>query len=241
MGLAVGSDRHLRDHRQIGTVAHGREGGPELGHVAEGLEDESVHSAGHQPLHLPGEGLARLRHRHLAERLDADAQRTDRADHRGAGAGRLAGQGGGRRVDPLGVARQAVGRELHRVGAEGVGLDDLGAGPHVLLVDLPHQAGLLEIELVVADVEEYPPPVEHRAHRPIGDVHPAVGQQLAQSGHASARSGGWAQPALDGGHVHSLPPGVVLHLVAPDLAEPEVLRLGPPEVEPLTDAVGSMA
>ena len=102
--------------------------------------------------------------------------------------GRLAGERGGRGVDPLGLVGQPVGRELERVGAEGVGLEQLGAGPDVLAVDVAHQVRLPEVELVVADVEEHAPPVEHGAHRPVHDVDAAVGQQVAQGGHASARS-----------------------------------------------------
>src|SRR5437762_10470750 len=40
------------------------------------------------------------------------------------------------------------------------------------------------------------------------------------------------QPAFHGGHVQPLPPGVVLDLVAADLPDAEVLRLGAPEVVP---------
>src|SRR5215210_140016 len=38
------------------------------------------------------------------------------------------------------------------------------------------------------------------------------------------------EPALRGGDVHPLPPGIVLDLVALDLADPEVLGLRMPEV-----------
>jgi len=64
-----------------------------------------------------------------------------------------------------------VGLKLDRVGAEGVGLEQLGAGLHVLLVDLPHLVGLREIHLVVAAVDVDPLGVEHRAHGAVRHHH----------------------------------------------------------------------
>ena len=75
---------------------------------------------------------------------------------------------------------EPVGRELHRVGAERVGLEDLGAGADVRLVDLLHQVGLLEVQLVVADVDEHAAAVQHGAHRPVEDVDAAVVEQIAE-------------------------------------------------------------
>ena len=158
------------------------ERGAELVHVAEGLEDESVHAALEQAL-APAARTSRRASSSdsLAERLDPDAERADRAEHRGA-----------RRRPPRGPAAAAAAlirsvssaspyvRQLERVGAEGVGLEQLGAGPDVLAVDVPHEVGLPEVQLVVADVEEHAAAVEHRAHRPVHHVDAAVGQQIAQ-------------------------------------------------------------
>jgi len=41
-----------------------------------------------------------------------------------------------------------------------------------------HQLGLLQDELVVADVEEEALGIEHRPHRAVEDVDAAVGKQL---------------------------------------------------------------
>ncbi len=146
-----------------------------------------------QPLDLARERVARLGHRRLAERLDAHAERTDGADHGRAGAGGLARERRGRGVDPLGLVGKAIGRELDGIRAEGVRLDELGAGPHVFAVDVPHEIRLLEVELVVADVQENAATVEHRPHRPVGHMDPTICQQLAQSRHVTARSGDWVQ------------------------------------------------
>ncbi len=82
----------------------------ELVDIAERLEDEAVDAAGQQSLHLTRKGVARLRHGHLAERLDAHAERPDRADHGRAGAGGLAREGRGCGVDPLGLGGEPIRR-----------------------------------------------------------------------------------------------------------------------------------
>src|ERR1044072_3484113 len=83
-------------------------------------------------------------------------------------------------VDLLGLIRQAVAAELQRRGAERIGLENLGAGAYVFGVDLLHQAGLLEVQFVVADVQEEALAVQHRPHRPVEDVDAAILQQGSQ-------------------------------------------------------------
>jgi hypothetical protein len=128
-----------------------------------------------------------LVHRHLAERLQPDIQGPDGADDGGPVAGGLPGEPCRGRVDPFGVVGEAMRRQLDRVGAEGVGLQDLRAGPDVLPVDLLHQVGPAEIQLVVAHVEKDTTPVEHGAHRPVHHVDPAVGEEIAKRGHDQLR------------------------------------------------------
>ncbi len=120
--------------------------------------------------------------RQRAERLDAYAERTDRAHDAGPPGRRLARQLGSRLVDLLRVVGQSVAAELDGIGAEGVGLDDLGAGPHVGFVHLAHELRLLEVQLVIADVQEEALGVEHRAHRAVEHVDFSVVQEIAQRG-----------------------------------------------------------
>ena len=59
--------------------AHRVDGGADLVEIAERLEDEEVDAALEQRLRLLAEVLARLVDARLAPRLDADAERPDRA------------------------------------------------------------------------------------------------------------------------------------------------------------------
>ena len=77
--VAVLLGRHLRDDRQVGHAAHGVDRRADLVQVAEGLEDEQIDAAVGERLRLLAEVLARLVDAGLAPRLDADAERTDRA------------------------------------------------------------------------------------------------------------------------------------------------------------------
>jgi len=110
------------------------------------------------------------------------SQRPDRADD-----ARLAGRGGTREigggaVDLLRLIGQAVAAQLQRIRAERVGLEDFGTRPDVLRMHFLHQPRLLEVELIVADVEEEAFGVQHRAHGPVEDVDAAVIQQGSEGG-----------------------------------------------------------
>jgi len=63
------------------------------------------------------------------------------------------------------------------VGPEGVRLEDFRAGAHVFGVHFLHEPRLLQVQLVVADVEEEALAVEHGAHSPVEDVDTAVGKE----------------------------------------------------------------
>ena len=121
-------------------------------------------------LRLLAEILARLVDAGLAPRLDADAERPDRAGHvapararRAARSSRPAALIG---VQPIGQAERA---ELDAVGAERVGLDDVGAGADVFLVHLGDQIRLREVQRVEALVDEDALRIEHRPHRAVAD------------------------------------------------------------------------
>jgi hypothetical protein len=110
----------------------------ELLQIAEGLQDESIHAALGQPSRLAGEMGDCLASGCRPPGLDPDAERADRAQHQRPAPSGPVGQPRGRTVDLLGALLQPEARELHRVRAEGVGLDDLGPGPHVRLMHLLH-------------------------------------------------------------------------------------------------------
>jgi hypothetical protein len=165
----------------------------DLVEVRERLEHEAVHAALEQPLRLRLEQLEGLDPRGLAERLEPDAERPDGAGDQGAGACRSARELGGAAVDRVRFVRQPVVAQLHRVGAERVGLEDLGSGLHVRLVNLLHQVGRLQVQLVVAHVDEDALRVQHRPHRAVEQVDAPVVDQAPQRalrhrGHSPGRA-----------------------------------------------------
>ena len=90
---------------------------------------------------------------------------------------------GGRAVDLLRLVRKAVAVQLQRIRAEGVGLENLGAGAQVVCVHLLHEPGLLQVQLVVADVEEETLGVQHGPHGAIEHMDATILEQLAE-GHS---------------------------------------------------------
>jgi len=180
MGEAVVADRHLRDDGQIGDALRRAQRLVDLVHVGEGLQDEPVHPARHEPLHLPLEVRERLLPRQGAERLEPHPERPDGSHDTGAAGARFAGQLGRGPVDLFGVVGEPEGAELDRVGAERIGLEDLGAGADVGLVHFLDELGLFHAQLVVADVEKEALRIQHGAHRPVEDVDFAVIQEVAE-------------------------------------------------------------
>ena len=70
---------HLRDDRQVADAAHRGNGGADLVQVAEGFEDEEIDLAVEQRLRLIAKHRFRFVDAGLAPRLDAHAERADRA------------------------------------------------------------------------------------------------------------------------------------------------------------------
>src|SRR5437763_7190468 len=75
MREAVVADRHLGDDGQSGDALHRAQRLVDLVHVGERLQDEPVHLARHEALHLPLEVRERLLARQRAERLEPHAER----------------------------------------------------------------------------------------------------------------------------------------------------------------------
>lgn len=173
-GVAVLLDGHLGHDGQRAGRTHGADGRAHLRQVAEGFEHEQVHATLEEGIDLlPEEGLGFI-HAGLTPGLDTHAERTD-----GTGDEGLAARGGPRQPRPLDVdlsefVGQAEAAQLHAVGAERVGFDDVRARAHVLTVHAGDQVRLAEVQRVEGAVDEDALGIEHRAHRAVADKHPLI-------------------------------------------------------------------
>ena len=136
--VAVVLDGHLRDDRQRAHAADGGDRRADLVQVAERLEDEEIDAAVEEGLGLLAEVLLGLVPSHPAPRLDAKAERTDRAGDVGRSARALARQPGSRFVDVAQTIGEAKRAQLDAVGAERVGLEHVRARLRVGLVHGQH-------------------------------------------------------------------------------------------------------
>ncbi len=200
---AVVAGGELRDHGLVRDGADAADGGAELGDVAEGLEHEQVDAGLGERLGLLAERRFRFVQTGLAPRLDAHAERADGAGDVGLAARRLAGDAHTRGVDLTQPLAEAEGPQLQPVGAERVGFEDVGPGPHVGLMDLGDEIRLGEIQLVEGSVEEDALAVEHRPHRAVADQDTRV-ERVEEPSHAFADAVADAagRPAAD-----TTPPG----------------------------------
>jgi hypothetical protein len=112
-GDAVVAGRELRHHRLVRDGADTAHGGAELGDVAEGLEHEQVDAG--ERLGLLAEGRLRLVETGLAPRLDAHAERTDRAGDVGLPACGLTGDAHAGGVDLVQLLGEPKGASLSRL------------------------------------------------------------------------------------------------------------------------------
>ena len=131
--VAILLGRHLRDDGQVADAADGGDRRADLVEVAERLEDEQVDAALEQRLGLLREHTAPLRRRRSCPTARrgrrADRSRRPRtcpvAGHARARAARR------RRLMASHPLAQAERAQLDPIGAERVGLDDVGAGAQV--------------------------------------------------------------------------------------------------------------
>ena len=89
--------------------------------------------------------------------------------------------------DLVQVVFESVLLQLVRRRAEGVGLDDVGARANVFGVDLAHQIGIAEIQLVVTTIDVDALCVEHRAHRAVHDMDAISFKEFAERLHGRFR------------------------------------------------------
>src|SRR5260370_17807502 len=96
----------------------------QLLHIAEGFQDQNVGATFQQSCDLLAKSIARLLERSLAQRLNADTQRTYGTCHPGIEAlSGLLGKFGPSEVDFADLAGKPVPLQPQAVAAKGVGID----------------------------------------------------------------------------------------------------------------------
>ena len=183
--VAVLCSGHLGDYRQVGQLSDRLDSSTKLVDVTEGLENETVDPAFQQSGRLPPEVRHSLVACGRAKRLYADPERSDSADHTCLGARGSPRQRHRRNVDLLGLVLEPVARQLYRIGAKRVGLENLGTALYVLRVNALDQVGFLQVQFVVTDVDEHAAIVQHRAHGPVDHVDAPVCQQVGERSHVT--------------------------------------------------------
>ena len=127
-GVAVGHDRHLRDDR-ADRRARERRGSPvDLGNIGKCFQHEEIDAAFEQRCSLGLEHVFRFIERSRTVGFDAQPKWANRAGDVGAVAGGFARDAGGDDVDLAQVGFETVLAQFVSGRAEGVGLDDVGAG-----------------------------------------------------------------------------------------------------------------
>jgi hypothetical protein len=159
-----GGDRELRR-----TLPRGLDRDAQLIEVSERLEHEQVGAALRERPRLLDERRARQRQLVGAVWPRDVARRPDRAPHIRLVADDLARDLRARDVEAAHLADEPVTLEPRGVGAEGVRLDDLGAGLEVVGVDLLDHVGPRDVELLEVLSDEDPALVEQRPHRAVRD------------------------------------------------------------------------
>ena len=169
---AVVFDAQVRhqDHFGPGRVAGGFHGGANFVQVSKRLQHQAVDARFDQGVDLLAEDGAGFVDGGRTERLQANPQRSDRGSHEGlvpfltSEAGGLAGDSHAGAINQPDLVREAERRQALTVRAKSVGLDDLGAGADVFLVNVAHQGGERKIQFVVTAVDEGALGIQHGAH-----------------------------------------------------------------------------
>src|SRR5438270_11596472 len=126
-------------------------------YLTDGLQDHQIDPAFHRRGNLLTKALTSLLERSLAQRLNANTQRTYRSRDPGVKTlGRTVGNACTLQVDFVYVASQTMPSQAKGIGAERVGLNDLGPGLQILVVNLANQVRLRQIKFVIATVDEDP-------------------------------------------------------------------------------------
>ena len=189
--VALVVDGHHHQHGQFrGDFARGRQRLASLVQGGHGLDAEHIHASLGEGANLLDKSLSCFVQAGLTQRFEAHSQRADGACNPRLPCllfleviDGLTGQlypGG---IDLGHIAGQTVASQPETIGAKGVGLDKLGAGLQVLLVNRQDQAGVGEVQLVVTAVDEDAAGVEDSAHGSIGEDW-AVGEDVGKLRHS---------------------------------------------------------
>ncbi len=185
-----------RDHDEHGQIGRGFVRGEQrlAGFVESrhGLDDQEVDAGIGQGAVICSTKAARASSRPvLPERLETDAEGADRAGDPGfAGllffevVGGLAGEADAGGINLGDFAGQSMASQAEAVGAKGVGLENLGAGLQVFLVNGKDEAGVGEVQFVVAAIDEDAASVEHGTHGAIGE-HGPVAEDVSKGWHSA--------------------------------------------------------
>src|SRR6185436_15197570 len=109
--------------------------------LSHGLEDQRVGAALRERLGLLAEGRAHPRALLLGGAGERKTRRADRAPDVGAIARGLAGEADRGDVELAHALLEPLAGEANAVAAERVGLEELGPGAEVILVDFEHELG----------------------------------------------------------------------------------------------------
>src|SRR5215210_9035552 len=118
--IAVLLSRHLCDDRQIAEAAYRADRRTDLVDIPERLQDEQLDASFEQRRGLLAEVRLRFIDAGLAPRLDADAERSDRAGDVGLFARRMTRDACPLQIDRVRAVTQPEGAELDAIGAERV-------------------------------------------------------------------------------------------------------------------------
>ena len=174
-GTEVVAYRHLGHDGEIPGLLRPSDGLHQLVGEAEGLQNEEVHPSREKAFGLLPEEGSDLLPGGGTEGFDPHAQRAHGPGHQRPVSGHLPGQERCRPVDLPDPILKTEGSELGPAGTVGVRLEDLGPGLQEELVDLRHQLGAGEVELVEAPGDRDAPVVElctEPAVEEMGSVRP---------------------------------------------------------------------
>ena len=183
--LAVGVEGHQRDERQLRDAAHGLDRDEQLVEVVERLEHEQVDAAALEDARLLDEergGLGGVEQLGLAERAD----RAGDEDLAAADLPRLAREPHAGRVDLLELVLEIERGQLAPVGAEGVRLDQVGAGADEARVQRDDALRRAQVRLLGAAQARHRARDE-RAHAPVGHERDAARKPFLESRRHSAQ------------------------------------------------------
>jgi len=168
-GFALLVIGHLGDDWQLADLADGAQRESDLVEVLEGFEKKEVDPGLGERGGLLAEKIEQFSLGDRAELGHLDAGRPDRPRHIELLPRSLAGELDSAAVDGFRLLLQAVRLELEAVGAVGVGLEDIGVRGRIGAVEIEHQFGRREVELIIAAVDEDAAAVEHGAHGAVTD------------------------------------------------------------------------